>query len=250
MNNERQLSFFKKIFNKFFKKEEIKMLVSGLDKEVEEIVNILNANGMKPFASCDGTIKGHMDDEGKYEHTLGYISMLDSDKVRDWFALLQEDDSYNLKITSQSDVMLYGNKISGLRYGIYFDNLRGGKVEELTQKLNDYLSGNIKPTKEQRARIDEVSRLVALNKDDNMIVSYNIHELFKLHNMSEAKENYSVEFQQIKIKKDMQKRDRMIFIFKNLTSLKIGSNSETATILTLHPFLKFFCKSLLCRILL
>lgn len=68
MNNERQLSFFKKIFNKFFKKEEIKMLVSGLDKKVEEIVNILNANGMKPFASCDGTIKGHMDDEGKYEH--------------------------------------------------------------------------------------------------------------------------------------------------------------------------------------
>lgn len=67
--------------------------------------------------------------------TKGNMNMLDSDKVRDWFALLQEDDSYNLKITSQSDVMLYGNKISGLRYGIYFDNLRGGKVEELTQKL-------------------------------------------------------------------------------------------------------------------
>ena len=204
MSDEKKSSFWKKILKKFLKKEEAKMLVSGLDKEVEEIVNILNENGMRPFASCDGTIKGHLADGEKNKHdvSLGYINMLDSDKVRDLFAILQEDDSYQLMITAQADGKLYGNEIKGLRYGIYFDNLKGGKVQELTQKLTDYLSGNIKPSKEQRARIDEASRLVNLNKDDNLIVQYYIHEIFKLHNMDEVKENYSVKFQQIEMKKD------------------------------------------------
>lgn len=206
MNENKKQSLWQRILSKFSKKEKTKMLVSGLDKEVEEIVNLLNENGMKPFASCDGTIKGHMDGELKDEHdvSLGYISMMDSDKVRDFFAILQNDDSYNLSITSQSDIELYGNKVHGLRYGIYFDNLKGGKVEELTQILKLYLAGEITPTKENRARIDEISRLVNLNKDDNMIVTYHIHELFRLHNIESVDENYSVKFQQIDMRKDLR----------------------------------------------
>ena len=206
MNENKKISLWQRILSRFSKKEESKMLVSGLDKEVEEIVNLLNENGMKPFASCDGTIKSHMDGEIKNEHdvSLAYISMMDSDKIRDLFAILQNDNSYHLTITSQSDVELYGNKVEGLRYGIYFDNLRGGKVKELTQILKSYLVGEIKPTKEERDRIDEISRLVNLNKDDNMIVSYHINELFRLHNIEEMEENYSVKFQQLELRKDLR----------------------------------------------
>ena len=197
-------TIWQRILGRFFKEEQL-MLVSGLDKEVEEIVNLMNQNGMRPYASCDGSIKTHKAN-GELDGIIsGYIAMLDGNKARDLFAILQEDDSYKLSITSQEDNVLYGNELKGLRFTIYFDNLMGGKVDELTDFLKSYLDRKIKPTKEQRKRIDEIASLVGINKDNEVAVTYNIHPAYRLQDGEMVEENYSVEFEPYRMKKDLRK---------------------------------------------
>lgn len=215
-----------KLFRKFFnigreqqeeqEKQEVpveKMKVSNLDAGVAELVNLLNENGMRPFASCDGSVKSHMNEYFEIEHDViagsGYIGMLDSDKARDLFALLQEDDTYRLSIDKMKEITLYGNKIEGLRYCIYFDNLRGGKAEELTKKVIAYLGGEIAPTEEQRKRIDKIAQTLEGISDENLRLGCSIHEFFKINSDKfDVGENYSFKIRQYQLKKDMTQIDR------------------------------------------
>lgn len=201
-------SWVKRLLDKILRREDkVKMLVSNLDVDIEELVMMLNDNYMMPFASCDGNLKHHFDKWGNYDMdtTYAYVAMLESDKVRDLFALLQDDDSYKLTITSQENMELYGNELKGLRYGIYFDNHRGGKAKELTEIVKKYLLGEAVPTKEQRKRIDQIADTLKRAQGTNLLPDFTIHEIFRLDNDEAKNNNYSVRLFEISPQRDLSK---------------------------------------------
>ena len=201
-------SWIKRLLDIILRREDkVKMLASNLDVDIEELVMMLNDNYMMPYASCDGNLKHHFDKWGNYDMdtTYGYVAMLESDKVRDLFALLQDDDSYQLTIRSLEDMELYGNELKGLRYGIYFDNHRGGKAKELTEIVKKYLLGEIVPTKEQRKRIDQLADTIKKAQGKNLSLEYVIHEIFRLENDEPQINNYTVRLFEITPERDLSK---------------------------------------------
>ena len=201
-------TWIKRLLDKILGREnKVKMLALNIDVDIEELVMMLNDNYMMPFASCDGNLKHHFDKWGNYDMntTYAYVAMLESDKVRDLFALLQDDDSYQLTITSQEDMELYGNALKGLRYGVYFDNHRGGKAKELTETVQKYLSGELVPTKEQRKKIDQVADTIKRAQGTNLSLDFVIHEIFRLENDESPINNYSVRLFEISSQKDLSK---------------------------------------------
>lgn len=59
------------------------MKISGIDKDLEDLIYYLDANGFKPFASCDGVIANH---ENPQEVGDAYISFL---KAKEYLTLWQ-----------------------------------------------------------------------------------------------------------------------------------------------------------------
>lgn len=201
-------NWIKRIIDKVLRREKkVKMLVLDIDQDIEEVVNLLNDNYMMPFASCDGNLRHHFDKWGNYDMdtTYGYIAMLDNEKTRDIIALLQDNDTYMVSVTSNRDMNLYGNELSGLRYGIYFDNIRGEKSKELTEIIKNYLDGKVKPTKEQRERIDRISEILENSLNTNMLIDFSIHEIFRLENDDPINSNYSVRLMEHVKTKDLRK---------------------------------------------
>ncbi|MBQ8299683.1 MAG: hypothetical protein IJX99_07540 [Clostridia bacterium] len=219
-------SWIKKLVDKILGRDsKVKMLTSDIDTDIEELVMMLNDNYMMPFASCDGNLKHHFDKWGNYDMdtTYAYVAMLESDKARDLFALLQDDDSYELTITSNKDMELYGNQLKGLRYGIYFDNHRGKKAQELTEIVKDYLLGDITPSKEQRKRMDQIADTVQRAQEKNLMLDFSIHEIFRLENEESPTNNFSVRLFEIEPQKDLS-RLALREINDEDQSLEIGEN--------------------------
>ena len=110
------------------------MQVSEIDKDFIDIVNILNANGLRPFSSCDG-VESHHTEEDK--PLCAYIGLLESKKGIDLLvACLRDKSNFDVIMennTHKEAYMLYGNRIDGNAYLIFFDNSEG----ERTTKLED-----------------------------------------------------------------------------------------------------------------
>ncbi len=49
------------------------MKISGIDKDFVNIINYLDENGFKPYASCDGVEENHLESQPA---ALAYISFL------------------------------------------------------------------------------------------------------------------------------------------------------------------------------
>ena len=107
------------------------MKISGIDKDFVDIIEYLNENGYKTFASCDGVLEHHADDI--VVPSSAYISFLKSPKIIDLMAQFAKDkDKFIINIannTYKEPYYLYGNIISGNRYGVYFKNEKGEPIE-------------------------------------------------------------------------------------------------------------------------
>lgn len=140
-------------------KKETQMKISGIDKDFEDIIYYLDAKGYKPYASCDGVEANH---ERPEDVTDAYIAFLKSPKIIDLMAMfLKDKENYTVSLNSGDDerpIELYGNIISGTRYGVYFNNKSG--------ENSDKFKSTIRNTVEQKEPIpsDEKRRLEILNK--------------------------------------------------------------------------------------
>ena len=65
------------------------MKISGIDKDFVDIIEYLNENGYKTFASCDGVLEHHADDI--VVPSSAYISFLKSPKIIDLMAQFAKD---------------------------------------------------------------------------------------------------------------------------------------------------------------
>jgi hypothetical protein len=128
--------------------KESNMQVSDIDEDLVEIIEYLNENGLRPFASCDGVHIHHSIDN---RPNNAYIAMLKSEKIIDLMvAFLRDRDSFTVGLSNNpyfEKYELYGNEISGNTYGVYFQNSIGertGYVEKIIRGIvsrrNNYSS--------------------------------------------------------------------------------------------------------------
>lgn len=134
------------------------MKISDIDKDFVDIIEYLDKNGFKPFASCDGVLENH---DSITAPSSAYISFLKSPNIIDLMAKFVKDkDNFIVNLannTYKKPYYLYGNVISGNRYGVYFNNKKG----ELTQYFREIIKGervepNIEEEKEKLIKLENV----------------------------------------------------------------------------------------------
>lgn len=147
------------------------MKISGIDKDFVDIIEYLNENGYKTFASCDGVLEHHADDI--VVPSSAYISFLKSPKIIDLMAQFAKDkDKFIINIannTYKEPYYLYGNIISGNRYGVYFKNEKG----ELTQYFKDIIEGKIviQDTENERKNLKKLENVL---EDENTNLNFSV----------------------------------------------------------------------------
>ena len=174
----------------------MKFIAEDIDLGVLPLIELLNDNGFRPYSSCDGTIEQHKDKWGNhnpYEVISAYVSMLDSENTRNLFAILMENDSFNLSISNDLTFMLYGNKLSGPRFSIHFDNYRGDNVDVLVSVVKKLIAKKIVPKPKNRKRIDMITRLLSSDIiDENVRYTFEIHSVYKRVYEEQIEENYCI----------------------------------------------------------
>lgn len=204
---------------------------SDIDIGILPLVELLNDNDFRPFASCDGMVEHHKDKWGNPnpdEVVNAYVSMLDSENTRNLFAVLMNNDSFNLNISNpEVPYMLYGNEISGLKFSLYFDNYKGENMHVLSSIVKKVASGEIIPNTENRWKIDLVCKVLSSSLiDENLNVSFDIHGIYRGIAKEAIEDNYLVTISERELKKDM---------FELLRLLKIDiSDSHIDLILNGH----------------
>lgn len=106
------------------------MQVSGIEEDLIEIIDFLNENGIRTYASCDGVVAHH--DKNNVPNAA-YIAMLKSDKIIDLIAaFLRDRESFSISLSNNSHIgkhEVYGNEISGNTYSVYYKNSLGERTK-------------------------------------------------------------------------------------------------------------------------
>lgn len=131
------------------------MKVSGIDSNIENLINTLNEHMMMPFSSCSGAMQDHVRN-GKVRDCMGFgeIIMLDTDQGRDFLASLIGNPNYELAISNMYNHELYGNMVGGITLKICYLNHDGNGTPVIEKDLQDFLNGKLLPKKENRDAID------------------------------------------------------------------------------------------------
>ena len=132
-----------------------RMKVSGIDANIENLINTLNDNMMMPFSSCSGAMQDHVK-KRKVIDCMGFgeIIMLDTDMGRNFLATLIGNPNYELSMSNMFDHELYGNDVGGVTLKICYLNHDGNGTPMLEKDLQDFLEGRLVPKKENRDAID------------------------------------------------------------------------------------------------
>lgn len=137
------------------------MKISGIDPDFINIIDYLDEKGYKPFASCDGVLANHDCPEQVDD---AYISFLESSKIVELMAKFSKDPKFTVSIsnsTKKNPYELYGNKIEGNRYSVYFSNKNG----ELTSHFEDVIM-QVEKENISSNEIEKLDRLSSILKDD------------------------------------------------------------------------------------
>lgn len=209
---------------------------NDIDPGILPLVKLLNNNGFRPFASCDGILEHHKDKWGNpnpNEIVNAYISLMDSANTRSLFAILMDNDYFNLSISNpESPYVLYGNEISGLKFSIYFDNYRGENVNVLISIVGRIISGKASVSTQNRDKIDLICKVLSSKFiDKNLNVSFDIHSIYRGIYKEHVSKNYSVTISEYRSQKDM---------FELLDALKVDNPD-----LVLDLLLDGYCRLLL-----
>lgn len=186
----------------------MKFRAEDIDVGILPLVELMNNNGFEPFASCDGMIEHHFDKWGNqnpYDVWNAYIAFLDSENSRNLLAVLIDNDRFNITISNPATYELYGNIISGVRFAIHFDNYRGDGVKMLMTIVKKVVSGEIKPTLNNKMIINFIAGLLSSSEmmNENLDISFAVHPIYRQTNGNQVKENYSFRISEKEPKKNM-----------------------------------------------
>ena len=122
------------------------MKISDIDKDFEYIVNYLDNNGFKPYASCDGVEANH---ENPKEVNYAYVAFLKSPRIISLMAeFLKNKGNFGVSLESEGHfkpIELYGNIISGATYTVNFWNKEGENThyfEDIIRQIVERQSEN------------------------------------------------------------------------------------------------------------
>lgn len=149
------------------------MIVEGIDEDFVNIMEYLNNNGFRTFASCDGVLEHH----DKPEEVIGaYISFLKSPKIIKLMAeFLKQKDKFSVVINNNTTLepyYIYGNQIEGMRYGVYFSNEYGEltqEIEKIIMQLNEK-----EPISEEERKIEKINNTLE-KADEQCDLSFNVY---------------------------------------------------------------------------
>lgn len=132
-----------------------RMKVSGIDANIENLINTLNDNMMMPFSSCSGAMQDHVRN-GKVRDCMGFgeVHMLDTEVGRNFFAALIGNPNYELSISTTFQHEIYGNDVGGVVLTMCYLNHDGKGTQMVEKDLQDFLEGRLVPRDENREAIN------------------------------------------------------------------------------------------------
>jgi hypothetical protein len=141
------------------------MKISEIDKDFEDIIFYLDANGFKPFASCDGVEANHKNPKKVND---AYIAFLKSPRIINLMAeFLKDRKNFSIELKSEDcckPYELYGNTISGTKYNVYFSNRKGEKTEYFKNIIKMLVEKEENAQKEEKVQNDDKTKLELLEK--------------------------------------------------------------------------------------
>lgn len=146
------------------------MKIQEIDKDFEEIAYYLNANGFKPFASCDGVLANH---KSPNDVNTAYISFLKSSRIIDLMVeFLKNKENFTISLKSEGHYTpyeYYGNMIEGCIYSIYFSNRNGEKTEYVANIIRRIAESEEVQLSDEKRKLNILDRVLEENSDSDLV---------------------------------------------------------------------------------
>lgn len=164
------------------------MKISGIDKDIENIIYYLDNNGFKTFASCDGVEKNHNDED---KPTNGYISFLKSPKIIDLMAeCLKKKEIFTVTLTGNNKPLeLYGNIISGTTYSIYFKNNNGENTKYLEDVIEQVVETEECELDNEKKKLLILEKILEEDTNSNIVFEISLNTEYQPHMNKKGKIN-------------------------------------------------------------
>lgn len=150
------------------------MKISNIDKDFINIINYLDKMKFKPFASCDGVIKNHSEEN---KPNQAYISFLESPQIIDLMtAFLRDSDTFTVGLETDSyskPHYLYDNLLEGNHYLVSFENEKGDKTSYFEKIIEGIAEGRIIISDEEKAKLNTINQV--LKGDEKSELSFSIY---------------------------------------------------------------------------
>lgn len=149
------------------------MKISGIDKDIEEIIYYLDEKGFKPYASCDGVIENHKEKESVGQ---AYIAFLKSSRIIELMSVfLRDKENFCVTISSEEYLKpheLYGNTISGTTYQVSFSNKYGERTTDFESIIKNTVVGKEDITSEEKTKLEILDKVLGANPNSN--IAFNV----------------------------------------------------------------------------
>lgn len=149
------------------------MKISGIDKDFVNIINYLDANGFKPYSSCDGVEANHKD---KSSVGFAYIAFMKSPQIIQLMsAFLRDKENFFVSLSTATHTgpqELYGNIIEGNHYTVYFQNKLGTMTSYFNKIITGVTEGSINISDEEMQNLIRLEQV--LEKDENSDLDINV----------------------------------------------------------------------------
>lgn len=142
------------------------MKVSGIDEDLIEIIDYMNENGLKPWASCDGVLAHHTKHECLAD---AQVSILETDYTIPLLANAY-DNGFEIGIESfKKPYEIYGNVISGRSFDIMYKNKYGENSEKFNQLVKGTVEKNMIPSEEAISFVSDLLEIFPNEANDMRI---------------------------------------------------------------------------------
>lgn len=150
------------------------MKISNIDKDFVDIIEYLDKMQFRPFASCDGVISNHSEENKPNE---AYISFLESKKIIDLMAtFLRDKDTFTIGLETDGyskPHYLYGNLLEGNHYQVSFPNQKGDKTSYFEKIIKGIAEEKIIIENEEKVKLNSIDEV--LKEDEESDLSFSIY---------------------------------------------------------------------------
>lgn len=158
------------------------MKISEIDKDIEKIIYYLDANGFRPYASCDGVIENHKKDDKVGD---AYISFLKSPKIIELMSVfLKDKENFSVTINSETHLgihELYGNVIAGNAYQVNFSNKYGERTTDFENIIKNIVEEKTEIPSEEKQKLEMLDKILEENSDSDITFEVRFNENYQPH---------------------------------------------------------------------